>query len=208
MNTVNALDLAGFILATYPQKAITPMKLQKLAWYVKAWSLVAGEKCVDVSFKKWDFGPVNTILFRKYKVYSKKNIPSPCYPPHIDEEKTALFKFILDNYVDMNAVALSNMTHKEDPWEKTFADQYISDADILGYYSKQSFAKNFQGKKFNEGEFWVLKTNAWYSFTMDMDEYEADLHESFDSYDDYVKHKDEAKQLVTDLWNAPITINH
>jgi len=52
---------------------------------------------------------------------------------------------------------------------------------------KMSFAKNFQGKSWREGEYYVLKTNSWYSFTMDMSDDEAEAYASYPSYADYLE---------------------
>jgi uncharacterized phage-associated protein len=108
MKNINALALADYILGKYPGKNITPMKLQKLAYYSKVWTLVAGENMVAAEFEKWDFGPVNYLIFQKVKKFSKTVVPFEAelnseIPPEQDE----LLTFILDNYVDFSAFALS-----------------------------------------------------------------------------------------------------
>ena len=52
MKKITSLALADYILASYPNKDITPMKLQKLAYYTKVWTLVAGLPVVDADFQK------------------------------------------------------------------------------------------------------------------------------------------------------------
>lgn len=205
MQNIGAVTLAQYILAQYPQIPITPMKLQKLAWYVKVWSLVAGENCIQAKFKKWAFGPVNTAIYNEYKDYAKQIIPPPVHPPKLPAESSELINFILDNYINLSAVALSDLTHKEDPWKKTQGNQYIEDANIVDSYSKSSFAKNFLNKKFNEGKYWVLKTNSWHSFTLDMDKEESNSYEYFDSYKEYVQHKNDAISLLQNLLKKPTT---
>lgn len=191
MQQVNAVTLAEFILISYPDKNITPMKLQKLAYYAKVWSLVAGSPCTDALFERWEYGPVNRPIFFSYRDFSKQPIPAPVTPPQqqIPGEDAELLKFILDHYVHHSAVALSAMTHKETPWKDTPPDQVISDQAIHDYYSKMSFAKNFQGKSWGEGEYYVLKTNSWYSFTMDMSDEEAEAYASYPSYADYLERR-------------------
>ena len=183
------------------------MKLQKLAWYVKVWSLIAGKNCIQAGFKKWDFGPVNIDIFSNYKIYTKQAIPPPGNQPKLNQDTAALFTFILDNYIDLSAVALSDLTHNEEPWKKTKDNDPIQDNDIISYYSGQSFAKNFLNKKFNEGKFWVLKTNSWHSFTLDMDKQESSTYEFFDSYDEYLTHKNEAQVLLKDIWKKSTVTN-
>jgi uncharacterized phage-associated protein len=191
MQQVNANTLAEFILISYPDKNITPMKLQKLAYYAKVWSLVASSPCTDALFERWEYGPVNRPIFFSYKEFSKQPIPASATPSqqHITDEDAELLKFILDHYVNHSAVALSAMTHKEKPWKETPPDQVISDQAIYDYYSTLSFAKNFQGKSWKEGTYYVLKTNSWYSFTMDMSEEEAETYASYSSYENYLERR-------------------
>ncbi|MCI5122303.1 MAG: DUF4065 domain-containing protein [Candidatus Electrothrix sp. AUS4] len=198
MQQVNANTLAEFILISYPDKNITPMKLQKLAYYAKVWSLIAGRPCTDALFERWEYGPVNRPIYNTYREFAKQPIPPPVNPPQqrIAGEDAELLKFILDHYVHHSAVALSAMTHKETPWKDTPANQVISDQVIYDYYSKMSFAKNFQGKSWKEGTYYVLKTNSWYSFTMDMSEEEAETYASYPSYANYLERRKKANLSV------------
>jgi uncharacterized phage-associated protein len=194
MNTINALTLAEFILASYPGKGITPMKLQKLAYYTKAWTLVAGEPQVIADFKKWDFGPVNQEIYYAYKSFKGNEIiagQSASYD--IPESQEDVLKFILDNYINFSAFTLSAMTHNEEPWLKTPKNTIISDKLILDYYSKQPFAKNFINTVPKKGLFHLLQCDAWHAFTLDMDSKEAEAFESYSSYDDFLKQSKEAK---------------
>ncbi|MEA3467017.1 MAG: DUF4065 domain-containing protein [Thermodesulfobacteriota bacterium] len=195
MKQISATILAEFILTSYPDKNITPMKLQKLAYYAKAWTLVANRQCTDAQFERWQFGPVNREIYQKYKLYSRENIPIPVdMQTRVQGEDADFLKFILNNYVDHSAVALSAMTHKEKPWVETLPDAVIPDDVIREYYSKRSFARNFQGKAWNEGKFYVLKTNSWHSFTMDMTDEEAKAYESYASYTEYLRRTKIANQ--------------
>jgi uncharacterized phage-associated protein len=196
MCQINAAALAEFILISYPDKNITPMKLQKLAYYAKAWALVAGRPCIDAAFERWEYGPVNRSIYLSYRDFSKQSIPTPATPSEqqIQGEDAELLKFFLDPYVNQSAVALSAMTHKETPWTDTPPDQVIPDQVIYDYYSKLSFARNFQGKKWNEGKYFILKTNSWYSFTMDMTEEEAENYASYPSYADYLERRKKADE--------------
>lgn len=195
MKQISAFTLAEFILTSYPDKNITPMKLQKLAYYAKAWTLVANRQCTDAQFERWQYGPVNRDIYHKYKPYRLENIPIPRdVRTGVQGENADFLKFILNNYVDHSAVALSAMTHKEKPWVETPVDTVIPDDAIREYYSKRSFARNFQGKAWNKGEFYVLKTNSWHSFTMDMTDDEAKAYESYSSYDEYLRRSKIANQ--------------
>ena len=56
-------ELPHYILATYADYKITPLKLQKLLYYAKVWGIVAGEELYQGEFKKWTHGPVNTEVY-------------------------------------------------------------------------------------------------------------------------------------------------
>ncbi len=207
MNNINAYTVASYILGEYPDKNITPMKLQKLAYYSKVWSLISGKNVVVAEFKKWDYGPVNYDIYKKYQKYGKSVIPPESgQVPSLPEEQEELLKFILDNYVDLSAFALSNMTHNEDPWINTPKDAVISDNLIVQYYSQQPFAKNFtDNNSFENGPFHLLKSDNWHSFTLDMSEDEAVSFESYSSYKEYLKlfkkADEESKNFLKEVFN-------
>ncbi len=190
---INAQKLAKFILTTYKDVPISPMKLQKLAYYAKVWSVVANRDFIAADFEKWDFGPVNKDIYREYKKYARKVIPIPNENITFGNEKEDFIKFVLQSYVEKSAVSLSIQTHKEKPWSDTPRNAIISNDAIRSYYSKQNFAKNFQRKNYNDPPFFVLKTNTWHSFTMDMDSKEASFYETYPSHEEFIKRTQKAK---------------
>lgn len=201
--TMKDLDLAKFILSHYPDKDITPMKLQKLAFYAKAWTLVANHHFIDAVFEKWDFGPVNSNIYYKYKKYGSSIIPAPKSAKKKQNDHSTLLKFIISNYIDYSAFTLSAMTHNEAPWENTASNEPIPDELIISYYSQQPFAKNFTTLDENNKLFHILKSNVWHSFTLDMDSDEAATFATSPSYDIFSKQSDKAKsefdQLIDDI---------
>jgi len=206
MDTTTALPLAEFILASYPEKGITPMKLQKLAYYVKVWTLVANKHVIEADFKKWDYGPVNLDIYHHYKSFGGSSIPPELTnKPNVTKQQKNFFLFILDNYINFSAFALSAMTHNEDPWFKTPKDNIISDQSIIDYYSKQPFAKNFQNTDPKKGPYHLLQSDAWHAFTLDMDPGEAETFESYPSYDQFLKQAKEAEgefqKFFKDMFN-------
>lgn len=175
------------------------MKLQKLAYYAKVWTLVAGEPWVNVSFEKWTYGPVNYNIYKTYQQYGSSPIPTTKVFPTWKDSQADLLKFILNNYVDYSAFTLSAMTHNEDPWKQTADRETISEQSIIEYYSKQPFALNLL-KDRTEAAFHLLHSNTWHSFVLDMDEAETAANATYSSYKEYAKLSDEAnhefKQLV------------
>lgn len=206
MSELTALQLAEYILASYPDKNITPMKLQKLAYYTKVWTLVAGSKLIFADFKKWDFGPVNTEIYSQYKPHGggviEGNFNSNI---QLKKHEKKLLQFILDNYIDFSAFALSAMTHQEDPWVNTPKNNIIPDSLIIKYYSSQSFAKNFQNSAVKKGPFHLIQDDSWCSFTLDMDDSEAANFETYPSFEDYLEKSEKAdvdlEEFIKDFFN-------
>jgi len=94
------------------------MKLQKLLYYVKIWTLVAGERMIKPTdaFYAWKHGPANPSIYHQYKEYKNNPIQNkPSYTSLSNEEKDVV-DFILDSYGFYNAITLSKATHSEDPW--------------------------------------------------------------------------------------------
>ncbi|MCW5212327.1 DUF4065 domain-containing protein [Desulfobulbus sp. TB] len=190
---MHAIQLAQFIIASYPNKGITPMKLQKLAYYAKSWTLVAGQPFIQADFEKWTYGPVNSLIYNAYKQHGAEVIPPEKEPAIINNKQAKLLKFILDNYVDYSAFTLSAMTHNERPWLDAEENAVISDSAIFAYYSEQPFAKNFsQAPNATQQPFHVLKSNSWHSFTLDMDKEEAETFATYPSAEDFHHQREQA----------------
>ena len=208
MTQLSALQLSEYILTNYPDKKITPMKLQKLAYYVKVWTLVAGFPKIDAPFYAWKYGPVNKAIYYSYEQFKGKTIPSPnniaSYPPEISQQ----LNFILDNYVDYSAFALSAMTHQEAPWAESEKNAEISEQAIIEFYSQQSFAKNFASTPNANGRFYPVKDNLWHSFVMDMSEEEAAEFESYPSYQVYRQQKRQAELEFQAFFNTQFNVSN
>ena len=171
------------------------MKLQKLAYYAKSWTLVAQQPFIAVEFEKWTYGPVNSTIYNAYKVHGAGVIPAGDKSGEISAEQEALLTFILDNYVDYSAFTLSAMTHNEAPWLEAEENAVITDQAIVAYYSAQPFAKNFQQAPGAMPQpFHVLKSNSWHSFTLDMDKEEAEIFATYPSVKEY--HQQSSKANV------------
>lgn len=103
---------------------MTTMKLQKLAYYCQAWSLVwEGVPLFDEEFQAWANGPVNPELFSFHKgqfvIDASKFEAFPDYsfsPAEIETLDSAL-----NHYGDRDPQWLSELTHKERPWKEARA---------------------------------------------------------------------------------------
>jgi uncharacterized phage-associated protein len=196
------LNLAYYILHNF--KDVSPMKLQKLLYYVKAWSMVGKNPIVHEPFQKWQYGPVNDEVYQKFKHCGNGKIqhshPQPFLPePESDEKKT--IDFILECYAPFDAITLSSMTHQDEPWKKTSLNKVISEKHMLEYYSKMPFAKNFP---FDESKpFYPVETDFHYAYIFDMDEKSVEaLH-----YPSYTKYKQLMQESMLMLENSISKIN-
>jgi uncharacterized phage-associated protein len=198
---MDILELSKYIVNKFSQQSpngITPMKLQKLLFYVKAWSSVAGNKLVIEDFEHWDYGPVNREVYDYYKQYGSGSVEvEESSNLDLKQSEQELVDFIIENYISFDAFALSAMTHKEDPWKQTSQNKVISDELINSYYSQQRFAKNFNsGLDLSDKPFYPLQN---YSFEIDMSEEDAKAIAEYSSYKDYKEMLNEVEQDFSQL---------
>lgn len=185
---MKTLHLAQYIVNECQQYGqITPLKLQKLLYYIKAWGEVAGKKLLKAPFKKWDYGPVNPEVYHAYKEYGRKPIPFMKVPKNPTGKEKKLIDFISTCYAQFNAVTLSAMTHEEKPWQETPKDKVISVRLMKEFYRKQPFAGNFPFDP-DRGPFYPVDSDSSHAFTMDMSEEEAEQVKTYSSYRSYLEH--------------------
>jgi uncharacterized phage-associated protein len=102
-------------------ETLTPLKLQKLAYYSQAWCLAWTEvPMFEEDFQAWANGPVNPELYEKHKgMYS---LPSDFLSDYSDFElssgDTKTIQSIISFYGDKEPFFLSELTHRERPWRE------------------------------------------------------------------------------------------
>lgn len=196
---MNSLNLAYYILDNFPFANITQLKLQKLIYYVKAWSIVAKIDLGNIKFYKWNLGPVNKEVYDNFKLFGKEVIKATKQEfcnVSISSNKDFI-DFVTLNYIQFDAFTLSAMTHQEDPWTKTVDNQLIDEKLIAEYYSKKDFAKNFPYKKNNP--FYPLKTNLDYSFELDFAKQDKNVKRVFSSFEEYLSIINKQQELLKDV---------
>ncbi len=187
---------------------VTPMKLQKLLYYVKVWGLVAGYQTVPLLFEKWDYGPVNPSVYYEYQDYGADSIPvsqvvdppDTWSPPMCD-----LADMVIVSYAPFSAFVLSAMTHEDTPWQDTPKNEVISEAKMRQYYKTQRFAKNFPFDA-KEGPFYPVESNLTYAYILDMNKRDAEavtVYPSFEAYHRHLREADShAKQALASFTDA------
>lgn len=108
-------DVAAYILGR--QGLMTAMKLHKLAYYSQAWVLVwEGRPLYPERIEAWANGPAVPELYHVHRgTYEVSEWPRGDASALTAEEREAV-DAVLDDYGDLPAQSLSDLTHDEDPW--------------------------------------------------------------------------------------------
>ena len=146
-NCDTKLELVALYIVN-SQYEITDLSLQKLLYFVKAFSLgvFGGDAVFDDSCEAWMYGPVFPDVYQKYKTFGDSLIPKfeldpTCFSMLGADEKKVI-DFVLNTFGRLNGKVLMDITHKEEPWNKarsgleTFetSQNIISDSSICEYY--------------------------------------------------------------------------
>jgi uncharacterized phage-associated protein len=161
---------------------VTPMKLQKLVYYVYAWGLVAvGKPLFRAHFEAWKFGPVDPDLYRTYKSFGNSPIPVDNSVAALPEKLEELVHFIVDSYGHLTALELSKTSHLEKPW-KTHAPYagLIPDDELLSFYGHADFARNFPIDRTRR--YTPPTTSADLNYSFDLNDKYDPSYENIDEY--------------------------
>jgi uncharacterized phage-associated protein len=141
-NVANVFDVAEFILAnTGP---ISAMKLQKLAYYAKAWHAVWSEaELFPERIEAWANGPVSPGLYAKHRgSFTVRPGQFGGDPDKLTEDEADSIRSVLEAYGDKSSQWLSDLTHMEAPWLQARAgvpagersENEITLASMVEYY--------------------------------------------------------------------------
>lgn len=134
------------------------LKLQKLLYYIQAWSLgINNKKFLDCSFEAWVHGPVSRKLYDRFKsshsLYSfitVSDVINKNPENNIEQADIEFINYILDNYAGFSGAELETMTHNENPWKEArvgygpmqSCNKIISEDSMQIYYGKRWEAIN------------------------------------------------------------------
>ena len=193
---MNSIDFSYYIINKYSKlshQGISPLKLQKLLYYIYVWSITSNNKFLNFKFKKWNFGPVNPEVYYHFKSCGGSSIaPDKSKTVKLSSSQKKFVEFIISNYIKFDAVTLSAMSHKDLPWQNTSNNGVIKEKSIKQFYSKLNFAKNFPLGK--NKKFYPVETDLHYSFILDMTDDVIDKTISFDSFQEYLKLESKSKK--------------
>ncbi len=197
------LDLAYYIIDSV--EPVSPMKLQKLLYYIKVWGLVGKQPVFTEPFEKWAYGPVNPEVYHTFKQFGNVPIPKSnvLYSPPSTEVKKFV-DFILECYAPFDAITLSALTHQDEPWVKTPQNKIITDLNIEKYYSTLSFAKNFPLA--DDKPFYPVETDFHYAYIFDMEEKDVQSL-AYPSFKEYKNIMMQSKQLLEQKFSELVPLS-
>jgi uncharacterized phage-associated protein len=114
-----ALYLIKIASAEDEPEFLTPLRLQKLLYYVQAWSLALHDKPLfDEDIQAWANGPV---VKRVYQAFSDKGgtaiDPKDVHDPKdLTQEEQDFIGSVWESYKGYSAMSLRAMSHAEAPW--------------------------------------------------------------------------------------------
>ena len=111
-------DVANWFLKKSPAQH---KKLQKLSYYAVAWgyALLDSAICKNDDFEAWAHGPVNTLLYSKYRDSGWLPITQIEEVPKFDKYTEDVLEFVWESYGELTQFQLENLSHSEIPWQKT-----------------------------------------------------------------------------------------
>ncbi|MFC2704649.1 MAG: Panacea domain-containing protein [Olsenella profusa] len=144
----NVFDVAEYILEQ--TGFVSTMKLQKLAFYSNALSLVRdGAPLFDDMFQAWVNGPVCPALFHAHRgrfIIGPGQLTAPGDAAKLTDHERRLISHTVDALGGYDGQQLSDLSHREAPWrdarrgcgDEDRCTAVISNAAIRRYYSVPS----------------------------------------------------------------------
>lgn len=135
-------DVVSYLLKK--RGPMTVMKLQKLMYYCQAWSLVWDEKPMFAArIEAWANGPVIPALYSIHRGQFQVRKWPVGDPDNLADQQKETVNAIIDFYGPKTAQWLSDLTHREKPWQDARAgledgergDSEITLASLHEYYS-------------------------------------------------------------------------
>ncbi len=134
-NQVKLNDLTNFVILYFKNNGIplSPLKLQKILYYIQAWHLVFfnGHPLFDEQPEAWVNGPVYPSVYKRFKKewlsdnnlsvsYSgddaEKTMQMFLQKMLLEPEQTEFLFAVLQKYGKCSAAQLVYLTHAESPW--------------------------------------------------------------------------------------------
>lgn len=114
---------------------ITPLKLQKLLYYIQGIALrIYGKPAFSNNISAWQYGPVVEEIYKQYKGRNPISTPKTDY--EVCDGLKKIIQLVVSSYGQIEAGTLIDLTHDEDPWIKSVNSGTISIELIKDYFNK------------------------------------------------------------------------
>lgn len=114
---------------------ITPLKLQKLLYYIQGIALrIYGKPAFSNDISAWQYGPVVEEIYKQYKGRNPISTPKTDY--EVCDGLKKIIQLVVSSYGQIEAGTLIDLTHDEDPWIKSINSGTISIELIKDYFNK------------------------------------------------------------------------
>ena len=114
---------------------ITPLKLQKLLYYIQGLTLrIFGKPAFISKISAWQYGPVIPEIYNQYK--GRNPIPTPKVNYEVCDGLKKIIELVVSSYGQIEAGSLIDLTHDEDPWVASKNIGTISIESIKDYFNK------------------------------------------------------------------------
>lgn len=100
---------------------LTPLRLQKLLYYVQGWFLAVRKvPAFPERIEAWAHGPVVPDIYHELKQFGGKSfvidIDALSPVPDLSDDERSIADEVWESYKDYSASKLREMTHREEPW--------------------------------------------------------------------------------------------
>lgn len=124
MATVNQVCDYIILMCQTGGERLNLLKLQKLLYYVQAWSLAfSGKPLFDGKFQAWVHGPVNREIYDRfaatktlYSAIDESDMTPDFDPDTISKEDRLHIDNVLEVYAPLSGSDLEAQAHNEEPW--------------------------------------------------------------------------------------------
>lgn len=114
---------------------ITPLKLQKLLYYIQGMALRIYEKPAFYNnIVAWQYGPVVEEVYKQYKGRMPISTPNTDYK--VCDGVKKIIELVVSSYGQMEAGLLIDLTHDEEPWINSVNSGIINNELIKDYFNK------------------------------------------------------------------------
>lgn len=114
---------------------ITPLKLQKLLYYIQGMALrIYGKPAFSNIISAWQYGPVVEEIYQQYKGRNPISTPKTTY--NVCDGLKKIIELVVSSYGQIEAGTLIDLTHDEDPWINSVNSGTIGIELIKEYFNK------------------------------------------------------------------------